>query len=331
MTEYELPHDLPGERRRLDLMSQLLDPLHRRLLEKLGVGAGWRCLEVGCGNGSISQWLAGRVAPGGHVVASDIEVRYLDGPHAPDLEVRQLNILDGPVEQGAYDVVTARALLHHLPSAKEAVQRMIAALKPGGVLLSIEPDFLPATVTEPEVMRSFWEGWLQWSRSVGIDYFIGRKMPAMLTQLGLQNVGAEGDTAIYTGGSNWAWFWLDTLQELRPKLIESGYVNQQCCPPSISCMPTRTTGPAQLPSLRHGGGNPRSTTDGQPVGILILRRLTLSVTLPAANYSLRRSRRSRLYEPAPWATTKRKKKQKATASSPLFMMGQKPCGACILK
>ncbi len=227
MSEYELPHDLPGERRRLDLMSELLDPLHRRLLEKLGVCPGWRCLEVGCGSGSISQWLAGRVVPGGHVVASDIDVRYLDGPHAPDLEVRQLNILDGSVEQGEYDLVTARALLHHLPSAKEAVQRMITALKTGGVLLSIEPNFLPATATEPEVIRNFWQGWLQWSRSVGIDYFIGRKMPAILAELGLMHLGAEGNTAIYPGASKWASFWLDTLQELRPKLVESGYVNEQ--------------------------------------------------------------------------------------------------------
>lgn len=227
MSDYELPHSLPGERQRLDLMSELMDPLHRSWLEKLGLRSGWRCLEVGCGNGSISRWLATRVAPGGHVVASDIDVRYLDGLNAPDLEVRQLNILDGSLEQNAYDLVTARALLHHLPSATDAVKPMIAALKPGGVLLSIEPDFLPATATEPETIREFWQGWLQWSRSVGIDYFIGRKMPAMLAGVGLRHVGAEGDTAIYAGGSTWSKYWRDTLQELRPKLLESGYVNQQ--------------------------------------------------------------------------------------------------------
>jgi hypothetical protein len=35
-------------------MSRLLDPMHRRQIESLGVGAGARALEVGCGNGSIS-------------------------------------------------------------------------------------------------------------------------------------------------------------------------------------------------------------------------------------------------------------------------------------
>ena len=94
--------------------------------EKAGLPRGRRCLEVGCGNGSVSQWMAEQVAPGGQVLATDIDVRYMDDLHAPCLEVRQLDILKGPIEEGAYDLVTARALLHHLPSAKGAVQRMIA-------------------------------------------------------------------------------------------------------------------------------------------------------------------------------------------------------------
>ena len=53
-------------------MSALLDPMHRSCIEKLGLKPGWRCLEVGCGNGSISQWLAGVVGPDGLAVASDI-------------------------------------------------------------------------------------------------------------------------------------------------------------------------------------------------------------------------------------------------------------------
>jgi SAM-dependent methyltransferase len=113
MSQYILPHDLTGEKQRLRLMSELLDPLDR-CIERLGLQAGWRCLEVGCGNGSISEWLASRVGPSGHVVASDIDLRYIAGLAATNLEVRQLNIVEDAVEQGAYDLVTARAVLHHV-------------------------------------------------------------------------------------------------------------------------------------------------------------------------------------------------------------------------
>ncbi|HJX84988.1 MAG TPA: hypothetical protein VJ723_11645, partial [Candidatus Angelobacter sp.] len=59
-----LPHGLVGERQRLALMSSLLDPVERSCITRLRVRPGWRCLEVGCGNGSISQTLAEHVARG---------------------------------------------------------------------------------------------------------------------------------------------------------------------------------------------------------------------------------------------------------------------------
>jgi 2-polyprenyl-3-methyl-5-hydroxy-6-metoxy-1,4-benzoquinol methylase len=64
--EYVLSHHLKGEGKRLALMSELLDPMHRRYLQSLGVvKSGARTLEVGCGNGSISAWLARQVTPDG--------------------------------------------------------------------------------------------------------------------------------------------------------------------------------------------------------------------------------------------------------------------------
>jgi SAM-dependent methyltransferase len=221
---YILPHTLTGERQRLALMSELLDPLHRGFLERLGLLPGWRCLEIGCGNGSVSQWLAAKVGPTGRVVATDLDLRYVDNLRAPNLKVRQLDILKDEVESGAYDLVTARAVLHHVRSPEKALEHMTAFLKTGGVLLSIEPDFLPATVATPEPLRAFWQAWLEWSRSAGVDYFIGRRMPSLLSAAGLGRVAAEGTTALYCGQSPWAEYWLETLEELRPRLIESGYV-----------------------------------------------------------------------------------------------------------
>ncbi len=74
MSEYVLDHHQEGERQRLALMSRLLDPMHRRHLERLGAGPGALTLEVGCGNGSMSAWLAGQVAPGGQAVAVDLDL-----------------------------------------------------------------------------------------------------------------------------------------------------------------------------------------------------------------------------------------------------------------
>lgn len=226
MAEYTLPHKLAGEQQRLALMSRLLDPIELAILDRLGVSSGWRCLELGCGNGSISQALAARVASAGHVVASDIDLAYLADLKAPGLEVRRIDLLHDAIEEGSYDLVVARALLHHLTPTGRALERMVAALKPGGVLLSIEPDMLPCTVAEPDSMRLFWLGWLKWSAQAGIDYSIGRKISDWLDLFGLEDIAGEGYTAHFNGGSDWANYWRETMTELAPALLQSGHVNR---------------------------------------------------------------------------------------------------------
>jgi SAM-dependent methyltransferase len=219
--EYVLDHHQQGERQRLALMSRLLDPMHRRHIELLGLRPGMRTLEAGCGNGSMSAWLAARVAPGGRAVAMDLDLSLADAS-VDGLEFCQADILAGPLAPGAFDLVTARAVLHHLADPNVAVANLAASVRPGGAILLIEPDFLPVAVAEPPEVRDFWAGWLAWSRDQGIDYFIGRRLPAMLSQRGLADVEATAETALYNGGSPWALYWQQTIRQLRPRLAEPG-------------------------------------------------------------------------------------------------------------
>jgi len=226
MPKYVLGHHLKGEGARLALMSELLDPMHRRYIDALGVvRPGARTLEVGCGNGSISAWLAERVSPGGTAVAVDLDLSLIQ-VRMPNLELRKADILAGPVERGAFDLVTARAVLHHVADVEAAIANMVASLRPGGALLSIEPDFLPVSVAEPTEVRGFWDGWLAWSGERGIDYQIGRTLAPRLAALSLTNINGTAETAIYNGGSSWADYWIQTITELRGDLISSGKLDE---------------------------------------------------------------------------------------------------------
>jgi SAM-dependent methyltransferase len=226
MAEYVLDHHLEGERSRLALMSRLLDPMHRRHLEALGVGPGARALEVGCGNGSISAWLAERVGRSGRAVALDLDLSLVD-VRAPRLELRQGDIVAGPVDSGGFDLVTARAVLHHVTDIEAAIRNLAASLAPGGSILLIEPDFLPVSVAEPPEVRAFWDGWLAWSRDAGIDYHVGRTLAPRLAALGLDQVAGTAETAVYNGGSSWAAYWTQTVVELRDRLVNSGRLDDQ--------------------------------------------------------------------------------------------------------
>ena len=61
--------DVEDEGARLRLIEQASDPTTLAHLDRIGVGAGWRCLEVGAGGGSVAAWLGERVGPTGHVLA----------------------------------------------------------------------------------------------------------------------------------------------------------------------------------------------------------------------------------------------------------------------
>ncbi|HEY6777181.1 MAG TPA: methyltransferase domain-containing protein [Thermoleophilaceae bacterium] len=226
MAEYVLDHHLEGERARLALMSRLLDPMHRRHIESLAVGPGARALEVGCGNGTISAWLAGRVGPSGRVVAFELDLSLVE-VRAPRLELRQGDIVAGPVDAGGFDFVTARAVLHHVTDVEAAIRNLAASLAPGGSILLIEPDFLPVSIAEPPAVRAFWDGWLAWSRDQGIDYHLGRTLAPRLAAVGLEQVAGTAETAVYNGGSPWAAYWTQTVVELRDRLVNSGRLDGQ--------------------------------------------------------------------------------------------------------
>jgi 2-polyprenyl-3-methyl-5-hydroxy-6-metoxy-1,4-benzoquinol methylase len=226
MPKYVLGHHLKGEGKRLGLMSELLDPMHRRYIEALKlVRPGARTLEVGCGNGSISAWLAQRVSPGGTAVACDLDLSLVN-VQRPNLEFRQADIVAGPVGRGGFDLVTARAVLHHVGDVESAMNNLVASVRPGGALLLIEPDFLPVSISEPPEVRTFWDRWLAWSRERGIDYHIGRTLAPRLAALALTQISGTAETALYNGGSPWADYWMQTITELRDDLIDSGKLDE---------------------------------------------------------------------------------------------------------
>ncbi|MFJ3903982.1 methyltransferase domain-containing protein [Streptomyces sp. NPDC090025] len=206
-----------AERARLDLLARLTDPLHRRALSQAGLRAGLRCLELGAGTGTVAAWLAGRTGPEGQVLATDIDLSFLDGPARPPLEIRRVDAVKDELPPAAFDVVTASALLHHLPQWESVVDRMAAALAPGGALVLVEPDVGAALLGRPE-HRRFWADWCRWGRSQGIDYGLGRKLPDAVRRAGLDVQDVTMEVPFYDEGSPWDTLYRATLQAIRPRL-----------------------------------------------------------------------------------------------------------------
>jgi SAM-dependent methyltransferase len=219
------------ERHRLDALETIWGPWTVRNLEAIGVGDGWRCAEVGAGGGSVARWLAERAGPSGQVVATDLDTRLLEEIDAPNLEVRRHDITADWLEPGAYDLVHCRLLLEHLPRHEEALERMRAALKPGGWLVVEEFDhttFRPDPACS-EADRAVWDAWLaafeQLSRERGLDLAYGSRLFGLLSRLGLEAVAAEGYLVCEHGGVAERALLLLSVLKLRTDLTATGEID----------------------------------------------------------------------------------------------------------
>lgn len=188
---------------RLRLLETCRDPGTIRRLDRLGVGPGWRCLEVGAGRGSIARRLAERVGPTGTVVAADLDPRFLVGLPG-NVQVRRVDVREQGFEPGAYDLVHCRALLMHLPDPAAALARLVAALRPGGVLLAEEGDFgllrfdgHPAAARLNALVQHAVD---RLAAERIMDGRLGRTLPGLVQVAGIRIAGSEVETAVTVPG-----------------------------------------------------------------------------------------------------------------------------------
>jgi SAM-dependent methyltransferase len=237
MTENRyLAKDSPDafERERLVLLTQFADRITTRRLTDLGVGPGWRCLDVGAGNGSIARWLAGTVGSEGRVVATDLNPRFLAGQGLANLEVRRHNILKDDLETAHYDLVHCRALLMHLPDPVRALRRLVDAVRPGGWLLVEEADgsaaFGAADPGHPRTAGFNRRARALWTtlKAAGImDLDFGRRLPTLFEEFGVRDLGHEGVTLVGRGGDPVARFGQMTDELLREHFVAAGVLTQR--------------------------------------------------------------------------------------------------------
>lgn len=224
MSRYVFDAEWEKERERLAGLEGWLDPGTVRHLETVGVGPGWRCLEVGGGGGSIARWLCARVGSGGRVVATDLDTRFLAPMSEPNLEVLRHDIVSDDLPASSFDLAHARLVLEHIPAREEVLERLTAALKPGGWLLVEDMDFIThVPVTPSDTYERVGEAVTSVMITAGFDPFFGRRLPLLLNGAGLEDVEAEGRVVIGKREGNPG---LDmyrlTLERLRPVAIPAG-------------------------------------------------------------------------------------------------------------
>jgi SAM-dependent methyltransferase len=178
------------------MLKALRDDVYRRplatALERLGVGPGWRCVDVGAGGGDVSVALAEVVGLSGRVYAVDSDPRARDetaaaaAAHSQVIAITQAGedlLLPEPVE-----LAFCRFLLMHVVKPESVVDRMRRAVSEGGWVVAQEPITSAGRV-----------GGRPMSMPAARHPDIGAVLPALLADSGLEIVDAWAEAPAGVG------------------------------------------------------------------------------------------------------------------------------------
>lgn len=226
MANYSFDQAWQDERERLAGIERLWDDGTFALLEHLGVGPGSRVAEVGAGGGSVVEWLSERVGESGRVLAADVSLKFLEPLAGGAVEIAEHDILAAPLPASEFDLVHARLLIEH--TGITALPNLLAGVRPGGLLVLEDYDNVSrgAHPPSPGAMRLS-DAVLDLMAANGFDAECGRKLPAALEALGLDDVRAEGRVRLIRSATPDTAFFKLTVESLHDVLVSSGRMRDE--------------------------------------------------------------------------------------------------------
>jgi SAM-dependent methyltransferase len=192
----------PEEYERLRAQARVWEPTTTRLLDRIGIGAGARCLDAGCGPGETMRLMAERVGPTGCVTGVDVDTAMgaqalatLHGVGHAQCEFASVDLTsDDPIPGAPFDLAYARLLLYHLPERLAVLERLWDAVAPGACLLIQDYDVRTAgVVPRLDSVDEFMRVILAAFAARGCDVNVGSRLPEMFARAG---IGAPDGTDV---------------------------------------------------------------------------------------------------------------------------------------
>lgn len=213
-----------GEIERLQLQAAALAADTEIMLERIGVAAGWRCLDLGCGPGGIVGLLSKRVGATGRVVGLDADRVFLD--HARRDKPSNAEFVQGDayrtgLEPASFDLVHVRFLASTAGAPEELLREAVRLAKRGGRVAFQEPDVSSLKCFPPHP---------SWQRlcdaiaavftAIGGDTRVGQQLYALLRAAGLKEVEYRPFVVGVRSGDAMTDFLPATVESMRGALLE---------------------------------------------------------------------------------------------------------------
>ena len=223
-----------GERARLQRQADELAADSEALLDRVALRQGQTAVDLGCGPRGFLDLLAERVAPSGRVVGLDADPAHV--AMAAEFAARRglsgVEVVVGDARRtglpsDSCDLVHCRTLLVNLPEPAEVVAEMVRLTRPGGWVAAMEPDTEYAMSYPPHpAFERICEIFPIVAGRNGADPRIGRRVPELFRQAGLDDVGFDVRAQVYPAGNSRRTVRLDLVRAMRPQVVAMGVANE---------------------------------------------------------------------------------------------------------
>jgi len=184
--------DADAYARVLERMNRFQEPEAHTAIADLHLPAGSRGLDVGCGVGLYTLWLAEAIGAHGHVLGIDTSAERIAAAqclvgHAIEagrLELRQGDGTTIAAPDNHFDWVWCGDVLHHIDTPLVALKEFMRVLRPGGSIIIKESQVLHALFLPgyPELERQLQRAEIQFGRhEAGARSFQERRQSTLAT------------------------------------------------------------------------------------------------------------------------------------------------------
>ena len=115
------------------------------MLDQIGVRSGWRCLDLGCGPGGITDLLSARAGATGRVVGLDADTVFLEYARERTRGCMNIEFVSGDayctgLPRASFDLVHMRFVASTAGEPAALLREMIELTRAGGTIALQEPD-----------------------------------------------------------------------------------------------------------------------------------------------------------------------------------------------
>ena len=221
---------------RLEMQATLFEPLTKQTLLNAGLKKGMRCIDIGCGTGSVTRLMANLVGKTGRVVGVDIDNRYLQYCNRNISSMQNIEFVHDDIcksqldSEERFDIVYSRFMFHHLTDRREAVRSMKRLTKKGGTIMIQDLDHAPGSwlcYPENKAVNTLRKVYVALIKKGGGDPMVGRKLYKLLVDDSLDANMDCFSPCILMSHEPYSSLGWQLAESIKPQILDQGLQSEQ--------------------------------------------------------------------------------------------------------